>query len=288
MHLKRNLRLLLALAGCLFGTAGGLAATASDASRVAWADLLTSGVPSEEAGFYVKVFGWTMQRVGTTESPAVVLSKDGRAVAGVARRDAETPGPARNRWLGFFAVPEPASVAARAEKTGGTILMPAQRWPGRGEQVVLSDEEGVTFGLVEPSGEKGGPWSWAVLLTTEPKKGADFYAGLLGAAVVDDARTPMFSGDFLLTEAGHPIAEVTATPMQSGGRAGWLWFVQVAQIEEVVRAVERHGGRVLRKPGIDLMGGRLAVVADPRGAVFGLVEPTPVGAGTVKPLNSVK
>ena len=289
MHVKRIFQRAARCGWWLW--AGGIlsaTATASEPGRVAWADLLTSGVPAEEASFYSKVFGWEIERTGTVEAPYVVLVKDGRPVAGVAYRAEEVAGPARNRWLGFFAVAEPAAVAARAEAAGAVVLMPARRWPGRGEQVVLADGEGATFGLLEQTAAKDYPWSWAVLLTTEPKTGADFYAGMLGVAAVDDVRTPMFTGDFVLTDGGRVIAGVTASPMQAGGRAGWLWFLHVAKIDEAVRAVERHGGRVLRKPGIDLMGGRLAVVADPRGAVFGLVEPTAAKAGAAKLSNSEK
>jgi hypothetical protein len=53
-----------------------------------------------------------------------------------------------------------------------------------------------------------------------------------------------------------------------------VWFVRVAEIEEAVRRIQKEGGKILRKPGVDLMGGRLAVVCDPWGAVFGLIEPT--------------
>ncbi len=197
----------------------------------------------------------------------------------------------RRRWLGFFAVAEPVVVAARAEAAGGVVLMPARRWPGRGEQAVLADGEGATFGVMEavPGVVEGdGGWGWAALVATEPQAAATFYAGMLGATVAEDGRTPMFSGDFLLLVDGKAEAGVTALPMQTGGRAGWLWFVRVAGIDEVVRAVERHGGRVLRKPGMDLMGGRLAVVADPRGAVFGLVEPTATKGGAAKTLNTGK
>lgn len=294
MHLQQLIR--RSAARCWRGLCGGLlagvvSAEAADAGRVAWADLLTSGVPAEEAVFYTKVLGWTMKQAGTAQSPYVILSRAGRPVAGVAYRAAEAMGPARNRWLGFFSVEQPATVAAKAEQAGGVVLMPARRWPGRGEQVVLADGEGATFGLMQAvagAAEGYGSWGWAALVATTPEEEATFYAGLLGATVADDTRTPMFSGDFLLSVGGRAAAGVTATPLQAGRRAGWLWFVQVAEIDAVVRETERHGGRVLRKPGMDLMGGRLAVVADPRGAVFGLIEPTLEKIGAEKPLNPGK
>lgn len=274
-----------------WGLAGMLAALvpAKSDGRVVWADLLTSGVPTEEAVFYTKIFGWTMQVQGAAESPYVVLLDHGQKVAGVACRTAEQGGPARNAWLGFFGAARPAELAARAEAAGAVTLMIPTSWPGRGEHAVLADAEGATFGVMatrEPLGGRG--WSWGALLAAEPKARGDFYAGLLGAEVTGDSRTPLFAGDFLLSTEGTAFAAVTALTGEAGHRAGWLWCVQVSDLDDVVRAVERQGGQILRRPGIDLMGGRVAVAADPRGAVFGLFEKTPVqkqNAATISKLS---
>ena len=258
-------------------------------SALAWADLLTSGSPAEIAPFYTRVLGWTAEPTGEGRDAYVRLLNQGRPVAGIAHRPGApgvSPGLPRTRWLGFLGVPDLAAATARAGAQGATILIPARNCPGGGEQAVLSDSEGVTFGLLAVAknddgadpGPAPGEWLWPALMADDAFKAADFYAGLLGCQVMDDARTPLFVGDMLLSGGGQARAGVVALPGRAGKRPGWLWFIRVADLDATVREVEKQGGHALHQPRIDLLGGRLAVVADPCGAVFGLIEITPAAA----------
>ncbi len=251
-------------------------------SALAWADLLTSGSPAEIAPFYTRVLGWTSEKTEEGRDAYVRLFNQGRPVAGIAHRPSGSPGMPRTRWLGFLVVPDLADATERATAQGATVLMPVRPAPGGGVQAVLADPEGATFGLLAVApGENleicaaPGEWLWPALLADDPFKAADFYGRLLGLQTMDDMRTPMFTGDLLLSGSGHARAGVVALPNRAGKRPGWLWFVRVADLDATVRAVEKEGGRALHQPRIDLLGGRLAVVADPWGAVFGLIETTP-------------
>jgi predicted enzyme related to lactoylglutathione lyase len=51
----------------------------------------------------------------------------------------------------------------------------------------------------------------------------------------------------------------------------WMPYFQVAGIDQAVEQVSGLGGRVLVSP-TAFPGGRFAVVADPHGAAFGLIE----------------
>ena len=52
----------------------------------------------------------------------------------------------------------------------------------------------------------------------------------------------------------------------------WLNFVRVEHAAEIVDKVTALGGRVLVQPRLDRHGGMVAVVADPAGAPFGVME----------------
>jgi predicted enzyme related to lactoylglutathione lyase len=52
----------------------------------------------------------------------------------------------------------------------------------------------------------------------------------------------------------------------------WMVYFQVADMDAAVRAVQDAGGAVQHGP-FDSGHGRLAVVADPAGAIFSLQEP---------------
>ncbi len=248
-------------------------------SLLAWAELLTSGRPADLAGFYAATLGWTAVPEGEGSAARMRLHNRGRPVGAISFRRDVSVGPALARWVGFLAVDDVAGAAGRAEAAGAKVLVPARDWPGHGTQAILADPEGATFGLVTRMAAGGptsatGEWAWPGLLAKDPFAAADFYAALLGGGVADDRRTPLFIGDLLLVSDGWPRAAVAALPGSSARVPGWVWFARVNGLDEVVRRVSREGGKILRKPGVDLMGGRLAVVSDPWGAVFGLVEPT--------------
>jgi hypothetical protein len=61
---------------------------------------------------------------------------------------------------------------------------------------------------------------------------------------------------------------------ESGGRhhPHWLNFVRVLDTEQMAVTATQLGGRVLVEPRVDRHGGKVAVVADPSGAPFGLLE----------------
>ena len=52
----------------------------------------------------------------------------------------------------------------------------------------------------------------------------------------------------------------------------WLNFVRVEDAVKMTAKVVALGGRVLVEPRVDRHGGKVAVVADPLGAPFGLLE----------------
>lgn len=260
-------------------TAEATSPAATGGTRLVWAELLTSGRPADLAAFYAATLGWTAEPEGEGSAARMRLGNRGRPVAGISFRRDVSVGLPLARWVGFLASDDVAGATARAEAAGAKVLVPAREWPGLGAQAILADPEGATFGLitrsvgVEPAPATG-DWAWPGLLAKDPFAAADFYGALLGCGVADDRRTPLFVGDLLLVSGGRPRAAVVALPGSSARVPGWVCFVRVTGIEEVVRRIEKEGGKTLRKPGVDLMGGRLAVVSDPWGAVFGLIEPT--------------
>jgi predicted enzyme related to lactoylglutathione lyase len=52
----------------------------------------------------------------------------------------------------------------------------------------------------------------------------------------------------------------------------WLNFVRVNDATDAAQKATALGGRVLVEPRVDRHGGKLAVIADPAGAPFGVME----------------
>jgi hypothetical protein len=239
-------------------------------------------VPAELAPFYESVLGWKSEPVGTGARDSVVFLRGGNPVASVSHRSREgaKAGVWRSRWTGFFGV-EDLDVAEIALATaGGQVMQTAHAGAVRGTRQLLAvDTEGAVFGLLAmEDGAKPGEARkgfWPVLLVRQTVEATTFYRGVFGGEVRGEARTPLFGGDFLLMQGERAWAGVQ--PQGMGGRPGWLLLIAVADIETATAAARKAGGRVLRAPLLDLIGGRVAVLADPTGGVFGLYEAMPLG-----------
>ncbi|MFF1574425.1 VOC family protein [Leifsonia sp. NPDC058292] len=109
---------------------------------------------------------------------------------------------------------------------------------------------------------------WADLQSPDPQGAAGFYGRLLDWDVTPaDSET---GGYALASRHGVPVAAVGPLPEAPGSGSMWTTYFAVGDCDAAARAVTASGGSVLLEPSELLPGVRLAIVADPAGAVFGL------------------
>ncbi|HVX22105.1 MAG TPA: VOC family protein [Acidimicrobiales bacterium] len=126
--------------------------------------------------------------------------------------------------------------------------------------------------------------SWVDLSTDDLPKARAFYGGLFGW---DTPEGPPEAGGYTLAAiGGRPVAGL-GPKMDPNMPTVWMTYVNVDDADAVVAKVAPAGGQVLVPP-MDVMdAGRLAVVADPAGAVIGLWQPAQhQGAGLVNEPNT--
>ena len=114
-----------------------------------------------------------------------------------------------------------------------------------------------------------GAVSWVDLSTPDDHAATAFYQTLFGWEIESSA-TPM--GEYSIGKVGdHQVGGMMGQgPELRGQPAVWTTFFYVDDIEAMVARVEEAGGTVLEKP-FEIPGdARIAVVADPTGAVLGL------------------
>lgn len=76
----------------------------------------------------------------------------------------------------------------------------------------------------------------------------------------------------MLTKGDAPQAGVINPPEGSDVPPNWVSYLSVDDVDAKVKAVKEHGGSVMTEP-FDIPNvGRMAVVADPQGAVFALLK----------------
>ncbi len=117
--------------------------------------------------------------------------------------------------------------------------------------------------------------SWIDLATPDPAASKEFYAALFGWEY-DDQPTDQEGTDYTMAlRNGHSAAGMMqlSPQMAAGGMPPvWSTYVAVDDLDATVAQVEAEGGAVMQPP-MDVMdAGRMAVAADPSGAVICLWE----------------
>ena len=106
--------------------------------------------------------------------------------------------------------------------------------------------------------------SWVDLGAPDPARAATFYSALFGWDV--PAGPPEAGGYAIATLRGAPVAGIG--PQMNPGPPVWATYVNVESADAVADLVARAGGQVI-VPAMDVLdAGRMAVFADPLGAVF--------------------
>ncbi|MFC4496077.1 VOC family protein [Streptomyces ovatisporus] len=112
---------------------------------------------------------------------------------------------------------------------------------------------------------------WVDLMVPDQQAALDFYRDLFGWQ--GEIGPPETGGYSVCTLHGRPVAGIMAAMSPEGGPTpppAWTMYLASEDVEAGTQAVMDNGGTVM-VPGMDVMDlGRMAVAADPAGAVFGL------------------
>jgi predicted enzyme related to lactoylglutathione lyase len=246
--------------------------------KVVWADLVTPDLATAEA-FYSGLFAWTFRDIHTGDTDYAVAIADGRPVAGIVQRPIPAGEHRQSNWLTFIAVADADRAAQLAVEGGARELAKPTTYPGRGRQAVFAGPDGAVFAiLASATGDPGdylaepGEWIWSALLTSNPDVAAKFYQSVFGYDVFD---LPSDDGleHVVLSSEDYARAGINSLPKDARRRlAHWLNFVRVADTDAAAQKAVSLGGRVLVEPRVDRHGGKIALLADPSGAPFGIME----------------
>jgi predicted enzyme related to lactoylglutathione lyase len=128
--------------------------------------------------------------------------------------------------------------------------------------------------------------SWVELSSPDTDASAKFYEEVLGWSATEPGSAET-GGYRMFQQDGKNIAGLMGQ-MQEGQPTAWATYVSVDDAEETAGKVKAAGGSVMVEP-MDVMDiGRMAVFADPTGAVFGVWQPKSFsGADLVNEPNSL-
>lgn len=129
--------------------------------------------------------------------------------------------------------------------------------------------------------DNGSVW-WNELISANPERSRDFYAGVIGwtpkIVAAEDTSRPPAAGENEYTLFMQNGSESAGLAKYDGKeptdpKPGWLTYIQVSNVDDAVVEALKKGGKVLKAPTDANNIGRLAIVADPDGNPFGLVTP---------------
>jgi predicted enzyme related to lactoylglutathione lyase len=110
-------------------------------------------------------------------------------------------------------------------------------------------------------------------MTVDPAAAGPFYTKVVGWKSEPWASEPtytIFSGSAGPAAGMSPLPEVNRA---QGARGAWMTFIGAEDVDAAVSQAEKLGAKVLR-PASDMKEiGRIAIMADPHGASFGLFKP---------------
>jgi uncharacterized protein len=127
--------------------------------------------------------------------------------------------------------------------------------------------------MAERTKHEPGTFSWVELATRDGAAARRFYTSLFGWGFDD---MPVGDGTTytMLTKNGKRVGALyQMSAQQQGVPPHWNSYVTVASADDSAAQAKKLGGNVMLEPFDVLDAGRMAVVADPTGAVFSLWQP---------------
>lgn len=121
---------------------------------------------------------------------------------------------------------------------------------------------------------------WYELMTPDPDAVAGFYQAVGGWKIAAPEMASEGSGhDYRMiqrTDGGMlgGVLKMDRDMIDHGAKPGWLAYFHVDDVDAAVAKLEGHGGKTWM-PARTIPQGRIAMVADPQGAPFYLMDPTP-------------
>ena len=230
--------------------------------------------------FYGALFGWQLEDVDMGEAGVyVAASVRGESVAGISGQMPQLAGhPAF--WGVYLTVDDIDATVARVGPAGGKVEAGPFDVMELGRMASIQDPTGVRVNLWQAGqsigsvrvNEPGCP-IWHELTSPDLPTATQFYADVLGVAWES---LPMETGDDYtgLMVEGRPVGGAFPPPME-GIPPHWEVYFNVEDAAATAEQVSGLGGRVLQEPW-DVPGvGRLAMLMDPQGGVFGLMQNPP-------------
>ncbi len=252
-----------------------------DYGTFSWADIATTDIEGAKA-FYGALMGWEFDpQVFNGELVYTMCKLNGLNVCGLGGTMAEGQ-PAC--WNVYTCVEDVDAMSAKVSALGGQILAGPMDVFESGRMSFVADPQGAMLGLWQPRLHRGvqlmmepGTFMWAELMTWNSEGSTAFYQQLFGWETVSDHSNP----DYTLYVPGgdnsrnvYLAGQLTMNEnFDKSVPTNWGVYLCVENTEEALRRCIELGGSQLAGP-MEIAQGIFAVMKDPQGAVFNVLQPS--------------
>lgn len=279
-RLPQRLLACLILIGGFAGNAHLAAATAPVPGEFIWHDLVTTDAASAQK-FYPAVFGWT---VTNSSNNALTIQSNGANIGTIHSWKATDSSKPSAQWISAISTSNSSSTESKVKQLGGTVLIAEKAIADKGTQTLYRDPQGAIFSILQADSKissnqavKDNDFFWQDLFTNDVTAASNFYQSLFDYEVYNSEKYENLTRT-MLSVAGFARAGIAPMP-DTVKQPGWLPYVLVADVADTANKAVANGGKILVAPQTRLLNGNLAVVADPQGAIIGLINWVPEQQG---------
>jgi uncharacterized protein len=245
------------------------------ANKPAWVDLGTTDAAGARA-FYTAVFGWDIHVSPDPQYGGYGRALlDGQDVAGIGpTMSPEQP----TAWSVYIGTDDADALSARVVAAGGHVVMPAFDVGDQGRMAVFADPGGAVISVWQPI-EMGGfqtqgtsAFEWAELNARTVGTWLPFYHDVFGWELhVSDNPQPYteFQVDGTSIAGATELSELAPASMPNY----WLVYFGADDVDASTAKAVAAGGQAMLAP-MDFPGGRMSMIEDPQGGIFGLLHLT--------------
>jgi uncharacterized protein len=246
-----------------------------------WIDL---GTPDQDdAGeFYGALFGWQLKEDENAEQTGGyrTAQRNGNAIGGVMKLMEEGQPPA---WSNYVCVEDVNATATKAKEAGGNVIVEPMDVLDYGRMAFIADPTGAALGLWQPGRNIGadvvgetGAMAWNELNTRDPEAAKSFYGDVFGWSFEEKEYegTGTYTAILLGEDTVGGLLDITDR-VPAEVPAHWLVYFDVEDADTTVEKAKELGGEIPAGPFDIPEVGRIAVVKDPWGAIFAVIQPDP-------------
>jgi uncharacterized protein len=242
--------------------------------RIVWHELMSTDAEAAKR-FYSRLLGWEIEVWKPGEMDYAMVMADGQGHGGFHQIEEGQNVP--SHWMAYVCVEDVDATVGQAERRGGKVLFGPMDIAEVGRFAVIADPEGAAIAAFTPEGEEPaaeGIFVWDELLSRDVEGARRFYPEVFSwtAATMDMGGF----GEYTLFKRSGGEADaggVLAMPPGVEAPPHWLTYLGADDVDATVEKARSLGATVMN-PGMDIgTVGRIAVVIDPTGAVFGLFKP---------------